>query len=203
MIIYNISGVKYTTARELNQFLGYRDDQSVFHLCRLNRDLLGDVLVKHVQVREGSRMVRRRVSLYDVRQCSLILGVSRFSSSEKVEEIRKQFGTEEALDVLVPRRETVLWRELQTVFCGVTEVSYQVKFGRYFVDFLFPRYNLIIELDGPEHRIARLQAKDAVKEAYLTSLGYRVLRIQHLEPDRCVIINQILRAVLDVEGEKK
>lgn len=50
----------------------------------------------------------------------------------------------------------------------------------YFVDFLFRQLNLIIELDGSQHR--HTVEQDAIRDEYLFRVyGYRVVRITHKE----------------------
>lgn len=49
----------------------------------------------------------------------------------------------------------------------------------YYVDFLFEEQKLIIELDGNQHK--KTIQQDAIRDEYLTSLGYKVLRVPHNE----------------------
>jgi len=49
----------------------------------------------------------------------------------------------------------------------------QAPIGHYVVDFLCRQAKLVIELDGGQHAA---NARDAVRDAYLMGLGYRVLR---------------------------
>ena len=60
-----------------------------------------------------------------------------------------------------------------------TEVYFRDKQNNksYFVDFLFQDKNLIIELDGNQHE-KRIE-QDLVRDRFLNSLGYIVLRITH------------------------
>lgn len=51
----------------------------------------------------------------------------------------------------------------------------------YFVDFYFPDYSLIIELDGKQHEKQKHKEKDIDRDDYLTSIGYKVVRISHSE----------------------
>lgn len=63
----------------------------------------------------------------------------------------------------------------------LTEVTFKnptIK-RHYFVDFLFPREKLIIELDGSQHQ--NTKEKDQIRDNFLRSLGYAVLRITHKE----------------------
>jgi hypothetical protein len=49
----------------------------------------------------------------------------------------------------------------------------------YIVDFLFRNLNLIIELDGTQHK--KTIEKDKIRDEYLSSIGYKILRITHKE----------------------
>ena len=49
----------------------------------------------------------------------------------------------------------------------------QAPMGPYVVDFLCRETKLVIELDGGQHAES---ARDAVRDAYITKQGYRVLR---------------------------
>lgn len=56
--------------------------------------------------------------------------------------------------------------------------EFERKLGRYYVDFLLPRHGLVIEVDGEYwHALPRIRARDALKDAYCTALGYTVVRI--------------------------
>jgi hypothetical protein len=66
----------------------------------------------------------------------------------------------------------------------------------YVVDFIFPDLNLIVELDGTQHR--NTIEKDRIRDEYLTSLGYKVFRITHQEYQKktkhdelCYIFNSL------------
>lgn len=71
--------------------------------------------------------------------------------------------------------EQVLWRALRSGQLGVP-FRRQVVVGRFVVDFLAPRARLVVEVDGPQHRLRR--AADARRDRKLVRLGYRVLRLE-------------------------
>ena len=62
---------------------------------------------------------------------------------------------------------------------------------RYIVDFIAPRVTLIIEVDGGQHYDAVHLQYDGRRDAYLTGLGYEVLRFTNLE------VLQLQAAVLE------
>ena len=70
--------------------------------------------------------------------------------------------------------------------------QYQGKTKHAWVDFLFPRLMLIIELDGSHHR--KRKELDAIRDKYLTEVeGYRVVRITHDDYKRGKRIPEIKR----------
>jgi len=64
---------------------------------------------------------------------------------------------------------------------------YGIKFRRqcpvsdYIVDFVSFEAMFVIELDGSQHMETRHAARDAVRDAYLASVGLRVLRFDNLQ----------------------
>jgi len=61
----------------------------------------------------------------------------------------------------------------------------QLPIGRYVADFVCLRHRLIVEADGPHHN----EARDAVRDAWLRTQGFRVIRFKNAEinnPDRAL-----------------
>jgi len=57
----------------------------------------------------------------------------------------------------------------------------QVPIGNYIVDFICKEKNIILELDGFGH-LARQQIEhDKIRDTYLSSLGYTIVRIKNTE----------------------
>lgn len=50
------------------------------------------------------------------------------------------------------------------------------KLGKWFADFLI--YDLVLEVDGQQHKLPERKLKDLEKDAYLRDLGYRVVRVE-------------------------
>jgi very-short-patch-repair endonuclease len=55
----------------------------------------------------------------------------------------------------------------------------QVEIGPYIVDFLCRKQNLIIEVDGPTHANPQAIDYDYRRDTYLSTKGYRVLRVHN------------------------
>jgi very-short-patch-repair endonuclease len=68
----------------------------------------------------------------------------------------------------------------------------QVPIGKYIADFVCYDCKLIVEVDGQQHDGSN---HDKVRDAYLTSVGYRVLRFWN--PDIYVALDGTLLAILD------
>ena len=60
-------------------------------------------------------------------------------------------------------------------------VHRQKIIGRYIVDFYIADHRLIIELDGSQHYEFQGKENDTVRDEYLRSLGFTVLRYSNLE----------------------
>lgn len=53
----------------------------------------------------------------------------------------------------------------------------QAPIGRFVVDFANHRRRLILEIDGGAHRLPQVTLRDAERDAWLRSQGYRVVRL--------------------------
>ncbi len=70
-------------------------------------------------------------------------------------------------------------------------VNRQKVIGKYIVDFYCYEANAVIEIDGSQHYEPEAKAKDAIRDAYLSSLGITVLRYTNLD------IHKHFKAVCD------
>jgi very-short-patch-repair endonuclease len=68
-----------------------------------------------------------------------------------------------------------LWEGLRRLDMGFRR---QVPFGKYVADFATHAAKLIVEVDGGWHDFPDAQARDAERDAWLNSRGYRVLRVR-------------------------
>jgi very-short-patch-repair endonuclease len=69
--------------------------------------------------------------------------------------------------------ETVLWKALRKPDLGFRR---QVPIGRYVADFACLAARFVIEVDGGVHALPDVQLRDAIRDAWLKSEGYRVFR---------------------------
>ena len=74
--------------------------------------------------------------------------------------------------------ERKLWRLLRNHQAAGLKIRRQVPPGRYIVDFYCPSAKLVVELDGVSHIAG---TRDAVRDAWMTQHGYRVLRFSNYE----------------------
>jgi very-short-patch-repair endonuclease len=91
--------------------------------------------------------------------------------------------------------EAVLWRALVNRKLGVS-FRRQVPLAGYIADFVCASHRLIVEVDGAQHAL-RARA-DARRDARLTRLGYRVLRV----PAQVVMRNlpEVLQRIREALG---
>jgi very-short-patch-repair endonuclease len=72
--------------------------------------------------------------------------------------------------------EELLWYRLRRKQILGVQFYRQRAIGNYIVDFFAPKAKLIIELDGSQHFEKEHIEKDKIRDSYMNTLGYRVLR---------------------------
>ena len=92
--------------------------------------------------------------------------------------------------------ERKLWNEIRNRKTNSLKFRRQFKVGKYITDFCCLEKMLIIELDGGHHNDDSIKKEDAIRQKYLESLGYRVLRFWNNEIDNNLegVINKIIQA---------
>ncbi len=90
--------------------------------------------------------------------------------------------------------EALMWKLLRDRRFVGFKFRRQLPIGRFIVDFVCPSAMLIVELDGSQHAEDK---RDLARDAWLTSRGYRVLRIWNsdLFTDRSVVLDAIWHAL--------
>ncbi|RWP73780.1 endonuclease domain-containing protein [Mesorhizobium sp.] len=86
-----------------------------------------------------------------------------------------------ALRVHATKGESLLWYELRELKSGGFKFRRQCPIGPYIVDFACLAVRLVVEVDGDLHEQERGKRHDAVRDAYLRSLGFDIFRVD--EPD--------------------
>src|SRR5712692_5847944 len=74
------------------------------------------------------------------------------------------------------RAETLLWRYLKAHHIDGLGFRRQVPMGTYIVDFVSYAARLVVELDGETHDFEERLRRDQVRDGWLESRGYVVLR---------------------------
>jgi very-short-patch-repair endonuclease len=88
----------------------------------------------------------------------------------------RQRNTAKTLRRTMTRAETLLWRYIKAPHLDGLLFRRQVPMGAYVVDFVCHAVRIVVELDGESHDFEERLARDAVRDAWLTSRGYLVLR---------------------------
>ena len=77
--------------------------------------------------------------------------------------------------------ERIIWNALRAHRLNGTSFRRQKPIGPYVVDFVCHAAKVIVEIDGGQHFEAANQKRDARRDAFLTSKGYRVLRLNNYD----------------------
>jgi very-short-patch-repair endonuclease len=101
-------------------------------------------------------------------------GVSRMPHA-KVS--RNQRGRAKQLRRTMTRAETLLWRYLKAHRLERLSFRRQVPMGAYIVDFVCHEARLVVEVDGASHDFESRQQRDRIRDAWLETRGYHVLRL--------------------------
>jgi very-short-patch-repair endonuclease len=82
-----------------------------------------------------------------------------------------------ALRVHATKGESLLWYELRELKPAGIKFRRQCPIGPYIVDFACLAVKLVVEVDGDLHEEERGKRHDAVRDAYLRSLGFDIFRV--------------------------
>jgi len=92
-----------------------------------------------------------------------------------------------------PATERLLWKLLRDRRLAGLKFRRQVPIGTYVVDFVCLGRRLVVEADGPFHD----SAADTIRDAWLASQGFRVLRFHNAElAARDIVLGRIFEAAL-------
>jgi very-short-patch-repair endonuclease len=79
--------------------------------------------------------------------------------------------------------EIKLWKFLRAGRFNDIKFKRQYKIGNYIVDFYCGTRKLVIELDGGQHNDKQKQIQDHIRQNFLESQGFKVLRFWNSEID--------------------
>jgi len=74
-----------------------------------------------------------------------------------------------------------MWHALRAHRLNGASFRRQTPIGPYVADFVCHAMNLVVEIDGGQHFEAEHTKRDARRNAYLASKGFRVLRFNNLD----------------------
>lgn len=87
-------------------------------------------------------------------------------------------GTAKTLRKNMTKEEKHLWYDFLKPL--PFPVKRQAIFGNYIVDFYIPKYKLVIELDGIQHRTPDGAEEDRIRDSFLVEAGCKVLRYTNI-----------------------
>jgi very-short-patch-repair endonuclease len=95
--------------------------------------------------------------------------------------------------------ERIIWYAVRAHRLNGAGFRRQVPIGPYIADFVSHAAMLIIEIDGGQHFEVARERRDAVRDAYLSGKGFRVLRFDNRE----VMTNRhgVLTMIAEALGE--
>jgi very-short-patch-repair endonuclease len=100
--------------------------------------------------------------------------------------------------------EEALWSRLRRKQLLGVQFYRQKPIGNYIVDFSAPSARLVVEVDGSQHLVDEHAKSDRTRDAYMASLGLKVLRFNSGEVlrDRDAVVEVIFRTILEQRKEK-
>lgn len=100
--------------------------------------------------------------------------------------------------------EQKIWVHLRAKQINGVQFYRQKPLGSYIVDFYAEQARLVIEIDGAQHFEAAHQARDNVRDAWLTQQGLKVLRYDNLQAlnETEAVLEHIREAVMDRTGDR-
>jgi very-short-patch-repair endonuclease len=77
--------------------------------------------------------------------------------------------------------ERIIWRAVRAHRLNGVGFRRQAPIGPYIADFVSHTAMLVIEIDGGQHFEQGHERRDAIRDRYLSHLGFRVLRFNNLD----------------------
>ncbi len=95
--------------------------------------------------------------------------------------------------------EKALWSRLRNKQLLDIQFYRQKPIGEHIVDFFAPTAKLVVEVDGSQHMAGNHLQEDGIRDAYLTSLGLKVLRFNSREvlKESDAVVEAIYRKITD------
>jgi very-short-patch-repair endonuclease len=93
----------------------------------------------------------------------------------------RQRSRAKSLRLTMTRAETLLWRYIKAGHIDGLQFRRQSPMGAYIVDFVCHAAKLVIEVDGSTHDFESRLRQDQIRDRWLASRGYKVLRFTNHE----------------------
>ena len=95
--------------------------------------------------------------------------------------------------------EASLWNRLKKSQLAGKKFRRQHSFGYYIIDFYCPAAKLVVELDGKIHDTEEAQRYDRQRDAFMQSLGLKVLRFRNEDvlQNMSGVLQEIERRLVD------
>ncbi|MGY6708625.1 MAG: endonuclease domain-containing protein [Rhizobiaceae bacterium] len=112
---------------------------------------------------------------------------------------RFRLASARRLRAQMTEEERILWAHLWRIPVEGSHFRKQVPIGHYVADFASHRLKLVIEIDGAQHGFDDNLKRDAERDRWLESQGYRVLRFWNHEVKKELdsVLDTIYAAVRD------
>jgi very-short-patch-repair endonuclease len=91
----------------------------------------------------------------------------------------RQRARAKALRRAMTRAEILLWRYLKAGHPDELQFRRQMPMGPYILDFVCHAAKLVVELDGESHDFEARIRRDQIRDRWLASRGYKVLRFSN------------------------
>jgi very-short-patch-repair endonuclease len=93
--------------------------------------------------------------------------------------------------------EKALWSRLRNKQLHGIQFYRQKPIGEHIVNFFAPKAKLVVEIDGSQHMVGDHVQKDRIRDAYLASLGLKVLRFNSREvlTESVAVVEAIYRMI--------
>jgi very-short-patch-repair endonuclease len=150
----------------------------------------GEILIHHLDRRDHAA---RQPLAGKAIACKRVLPRGAALANENARALRKR---------LTPQ-EVKLWVRLRELKTLGFHFRRQAPVGRYIVDFVSFRSQLIIEADGGQHGMPEGARSDQARDAFLQLQGFRVLRFWNSDIDANLtgVMESILRALRDASTD--
>jgi very-short-patch-repair endonuclease len=93
----------------------------------------------------------------------------------------KQRVRARSLRINFTNAERIIWSALRAHRMNGASFRRQTPIGPFIVDFVCQAARLVVEIDGGQHFESKEEQRDARRDAYLISRGFRVLRFNNHE----------------------